>query len=67
MEGLLFGLPLILVILLALCAIPLGLLSLVGLVFLALKIVAIVQKAGEPPTVDAGRYDLDQGKEVGKE
>ena len=33
----------------------------------ALKIVAIVQKAAEPPTVDEGYYSLDQGKEVGRE
>jgi hypothetical protein len=67
MEGMLFGLPVILVILMALCAIPLGLLSIAGLVVLVLKIVTIVQKAAEPPTVDAGHYGLDQSKEVGKE
>ena len=39
-----------------------------GLVLLVLKIVAIVQKATEPPTVDqSGEYTLDQGRDVGKE
>ena len=41
---------------------------LVGLVVLGLKIAAIVQKAGEPPTVDeSGDYTLDQGRDVGKD
>jgi hypothetical protein len=53
--------------LLLLVLVPLGLLTAIGLAILALKIVAIVQKAGEPPTVDrGGHYSLEQGKEVGK-
>jgi hypothetical protein len=41
---------------------------LAGLVVLGLKIAAIVQKAGEPPTVDeSGDYTLDQGRDVGKD
>ena len=52
--------------LLALILAPLGLLGAAGLVLLVLKIVAIVQKAGEPRTVDDGNYSLDQGKEVGR-
>jgi hypothetical protein len=51
----------------ALVLIPLGLLGMAGIVVLVLKIVAIVQKASEPPTVDqSGDYSLDQGKEVDK-
>jgi len=51
----------------ALILIPLGLLGIAGIVVLVLKIVAIAQKASEPPTVDqSGDYGLDQGKEVGK-
>ncbi len=58
------GLPWLLV---ALILIPLGLLGLVGILVLVLKIVAIVRKAAESPTVDQnGDYSLDQGKEVGK-
>ena len=54
--------------LLALILAPLGLLGAAGLVLLALKIVAIVQKAAEPPTVDEnGYYSLEQGQEVGRE
>ena len=52
--------------LLALILAPLGLLGAAGLVLLVLKIMAIVQKAGEPRTVDDGNYSLDQGKEVGR-
>jgi hypothetical protein len=52
--------------LLVLVLAPLGLLGAAGMVLLALKIVAIVQKAAEPPTVDEGHYSLDQGKEVGR-
>ena len=52
--------------LLALILAPLGLLGAAGVVLLVLKIVAIVQKAGEPRTVDDGNYSLDQGKEVGR-
>ena len=41
---------------------------LAGLVVLGLKIAAIVQKAGEPRTVDeSGDYTLDQGRDVGKD
>jgi hypothetical protein len=61
--GALMNLPLAL---LALILAPLGLLSAIGVVFLVLKIVAIVQKAAEPRTEDSGRYTLDQGHEVGK-
>ena len=47
---------------------PLGLLGALGLVLLALKIIAIVQKAGEPRTEDQdGDYHLEQGHEVGKD
>jgi hypothetical protein len=53
--------------LLVLILAPLALLGATGMVFLALKIVAIVQKAAEPRTVDEGYYSLDQGKEVGRE
>ena len=53
------GLALILV------AVPVVLL---GVVTLALKIIAVVQKATEPPTVDqSGQYSLDQGTEVGRQ
>lgn len=39
-----------------------------GIVILALKIAAIVQKASEPRTVDeSGDYTLDQGRDVGKD
>ena len=56
------------VLLLALIFAPLGLLGAVGMVFLVLKIVAIVQKASEPPTVDeSGDYRLEQSREVGKD
>ena len=56
--------PLLPLALLALCAAPLGLL---GVVVLVLKITAIVQKAGEPPTEDQhGDYHLEQSREVGK-
>ena len=57
--GALMNLPLAL---LALILAPLGLLSAIGVVFLVLKIVAIVQKAAEPPTEDSGHYTLDQGR-----
>jgi hypothetical protein len=41
---------------------------LAGLVILGLKIAAIIQKAGEPRTVDeSGDYTLDQGRDVGKD
>ena len=53
--------------LLALVLAPFGLLSAFGVVLLVLKIVAIVQKAGEPPTVDQGHYGLDQSKDVGQQ
>ncbi len=54
--------------LLVLILAPLGLLGAFGLVMLALKIVAIVQKAGEPRTEDQhGDYHLEQGREVGKD
>lgn len=57
----LVGLALILV------AVPVAVLSLLGMVLLALKIIAVVQKAAEPPTVDQdGAYSLDQGKEIGR-
>ena len=53
--------------LLALILAPLGLLGAAGVVLLILKIVAIVQKAAEPPTVDDnGAYSLEQGKDVGR-
>jgi hypothetical protein len=52
--------------LLALILAPLGLLGAFGVVLLVLKIVAILEKAGEPPTVDQGHYELDQGKDVGQ-
>jgi hypothetical protein len=52
--------------LLALILAPLGLLGAFGMVLLVLKIAAIVQKAGEPPTADQGHYGLDQSKDVGK-
>ena len=58
------GLPWLLVVLIL---VPLGLLGLTGILVLVLKIVAIVRKAAESPTVDqSGDYRLDQGKEVGK-
>ena len=39
-----------------------------GLVVLGLKIAAVIQKAGEPPTADdSGDYTLEQGRDVGKE
>jgi hypothetical protein len=53
--------------LLALVLAPLGLLGAAGMVLLALKIVAIVQKASEPPTTDDGHYSLDQGRDVGRD
>ena len=60
----LWGLPWVLG---ALVLIPLGLLCVAGIVVLVLKIVAIAQKAAEPPTVDQNSdYKLDQGKEVDK-
>lgn len=47
---------------------PLGLLGAFGLVMLALKIIAIIQKAGEPRTEDPyGDYHLEQGREIGKD
>ena len=53
-------------LLLALVLAPLGLLGSVGLVMLVLKLIAIAQKATEPPTADeSGDYRLGQGKEVG--
>lgn len=62
------ALPIWLLIVLILIAIPTGLLAVLGLVVLVLKIVTIVQKAAEPPTVDeSGRYSLDQGKDVGQD
>ena len=55
-------------ILALLIAIPVALLSGLGVFVLALKIIALVQKAAEPPTVDTdGQYSLDQGKEVGRQ
>jgi hypothetical protein len=43
------------------------LLGAIGVVLLVLKIIAIVEKAAEPPTVDEnGHYSLDQGKDVGQ-
>lgn len=63
MSGL-FALPLAVLLLIV---VPAGLLSLLGIVVLALKVVAIVQKAGEPRTEDEqGRYSLDQSKDVGR-
>ena len=54
--------------LLALICAPLGLLGAFAVVMLVLKIAAIVEKAGEPPTEDrSGDYSLDQGKEVGRD
>jgi hypothetical protein len=54
--------------LLALILAPLGLLTAAGMVLLVLKIVAILQKAAEPPTVDEnGEYSLEQSKDVGRE
>lgn len=51
--------------LLALCAAPLGLLGSLGLVVLALKVFAVINKAAEPPTQDqSGDYRLEQGHEV---
>ena len=44
-----------------------GLLGAAGIVLLALKIIAIVEKAAEPPTKDEGHYSLDQGREVGRD
>ena len=59
-----FALPLVVVLLIL---VPVGLLSLLGVVVLALKIVAIVQKAAEPRTEDEHEhYSLDQGKDVGQ-
>ena len=47
---------------------PLGLFGAFGLVVLALKIIAIVQKAGEPRTEDQrGDYHLEQSREIGKD
>jgi hypothetical protein len=47
---------------------PLGLLGAFGLVMLALRIGAIIQKAGEPRTEDQhGDYHLEQGREVGRD
>lgn len=51
---------------LTLCLAPLGLLGAFGIVVLVLKVAAIVQKAGEPPTEDEGDYTLEQGREVGR-
>ena len=54
-------------VLLTLILAPLGLLGAAGVVLLVLKIIAIVEKAAEPPTVDEdGHYSLDQGKDVGR-
>ena len=54
--------------LLALVLAPLGLLGAAGMVLLIAKIVAIVQKAAEPPTIDTdGHYSLEQSKDVGRE
>ena len=53
---------------LLLVAVPVALLGAFGLVVLALKLITVVQKAAEPPTVDqSGEYTLDQGKEVGRQ
>ena len=52
--------------LLALVLAPLGLLGGIGLVVLVLKIVAVLQKATEPSTVDQSEYSLEQGQDVGK-
>lgn len=55
-------------LLLALVLAPLSLLGSIGVVLLVLKIVAIFQKAAEPPTTDeGGHYGLEQSKEVGKQ
>jgi hypothetical protein len=60
--GSLLNLPLVL---LGLILIPVGLLGTLGLVALVFKIIAIVQKAAEPPTQDLnGNYRLEQSKEV---
>ncbi|MBN1580480.1 MAG: hypothetical protein JXA89_07235 [Anaerolineae bacterium] len=53
---------------LILVAVPVALLGAFGLVVLAFKLITVVQKAVEPPTVDqSGEYTLDQGKEVGRQ
>jgi hypothetical protein len=53
---------------LLLIAVPVALLSAFGVAVLVLKIITVVQKAGEPPTIDqGGQYSLDQGKEVGRQ
>lgn len=55
-------------LLLLLIAVPAALLSTFGVVMVALKIMAIVQKATESPTVDqSGQYSLEQGTEVGRQ
>jgi hypothetical protein len=55
-------------LLLLLVAVPAAFLGALGIVVLALKILSVVQKAAEPPTVDpGGQYSLDQGKEVGRQ
>jgi len=60
----LFALPLVVLLLIL---IPAGLLSMLGLAVLVLKIIAIVQKAGEARTEDEhGQYSLDQSKDVGR-
>ena len=54
--------------LLTLILAPLGLLGAFGVVILVLKVIAIFEKAAEPPTEDAsGDYRIEQGKEIGKE
>ena len=54
--------------LLALCLAPLVLLLGIGLVLAILRIIVVVQKAAEPPTMDKdGHYSLDQGREVGRD
>jgi hypothetical protein len=51
-----------------LIAVPAVLLGALGVVALVLKMIAIVQKAAEPPTVDQdGHYSLDQGQEIGRQ
>ncbi len=51
--------------LLALLLSPLALFGAFGVVVLAIKVWAVVQKAFEPATVDEhGQYGLDQSKEV---
>jgi hypothetical protein len=54
-------------VILLLILIPAGFFGVLGLVVLVLKLVAVVQKAAEPPTRDDGYYDLDQGQDVGKQ